>query len=222
WSAGRRRVRGGTGGPHPADVALRGVASAGAPVALDPDVAALAWRPAARHPDVARLGRHFPVAGHPDVVVAVPAPVTRDPHVRRAGRHRRDLDPDGWRRRGAPDDHRLRHDAAGHEQRDSRGGQEPRDLHAPFDGARGPSVYPGGEPGPPAWTSQLRGRRAPMSEWLTPPPRPIAEAITGREDLGDLSRPEQAVAQFYRAFNGRDLAGLAASWEPSEEAVMNN
>jgi ketosteroid isomerase-like protein len=61
-----------------------------------------------------------------------------------------------------------------------------------------------------------------MSEWLTPTPRPIAEAITGREELGELSRPEQVVAQFYRAFNGRDLAGLAASWEPSEEAVMDN
>jgi hypothetical protein len=33
-----------------------------------------------------------------------------------------------------------------------------------------------------------------MSDWLTPTPRPIAEPITGLEDLGDLSRPEQAVA----------------------------
>lgn len=61
-----------------------------------------------------------------------------------------------------------------------------------------------------------------MSDWLTPTPRPIAEPITGLEDLGDLSRPEQAVAQFYRAFNGRDLPGLAESWEQSGEAVMDN
>ena len=51
-----------------------------------------------------------------------------------------------------------------------------------------------------------------MSDWLTSTTPPIAEPITGREELGDLTRPEQALAQFYRAFNGRDLAGPAASW----------
>ena len=29
---------------------------------------------------------------------------------------------------------------------------------------------------------------------------PIKEPITGNEDLGDLSQPRQALAQFYRAF----------------------
>jgi hypothetical protein len=61
-----------------------------------------------------------------------------------------------------------------------------------------------------------------MSDWLTSTTPPIAEPISGREELGDLTRPEQALAQFYRAFNGRDLAGLAASWEASGEAVMDN
>ena len=39
-----------------------------------------------------------------------------------------------------------------------------------------------------------------MSEWLTPTARPIAEAITGRENLGDLSRPEQAVGGIARGW----------------------
>ena len=35
--------------------------------------------------------------------------------------------------------------------------------------------------------------------------KPIQEPITGNEELGDLSQPPQALAQFYRAFNTRDL-----------------
>jgi ketosteroid isomerase-like protein len=52
--------------------------------------------------------------------------------------------------------------------------------------------------------------------------RPVTEPITGREELGDLSRPEQALAQFYRALNGRDLVLLADNWEQSDEVVMDN
>ena len=52
--------------------------------------------------------------------------------------------------------------------------------------------------------------------------RPVAEPITGREELGDLSRPEQALAQFYRALNGRDLVLLADNWEQSDEVAMDN
>ena len=51
---------------------------------------------------------------------------------------------------------------------------------------------------------------------------PIEAPITGDEDLGDLSRPQQALAQFYRAFNTGDLALMSASWEPSDEAAMDN
>src|SRR5512138_2824214 len=69
---------------------------------------------------------------------------------------------------------------------------------------------------PTAW-----GRET-MTERPTGISTPIAEPITGREELGDLSRPEQALAQFYRGLNGRDLALLAENWEPSDDAVMDN
>ncbi len=39
---------------------------------------------------------------------------------------------------------------------------------------------------------------------------PIQSPITGNEDLGDLSQPQQALAQFYRAFNTRDLKMIDA------------
>ncbi len=51
---------------------------------------------------------------------------------------------------------------------------------------------------------------------------PIQEPMTGREDLGDLSQPAQALAQFYRAFNARDLTLVEANWDNSEEASMDN
>src|SRR5712691_1237864 len=50
----------------------------------------------------------------------------------------------------------------------------------------------------------------------------IAPPITGQEALGDLSRPEQALAQFYRALNSRDLALMAQNWEQSNAAAMDN
>jgi ketosteroid isomerase-like protein len=46
--------------------------------------------------------------------------------------------------------------------------------------------------------------------------------ITGREDAGDRSRPVQALSEFYRAFNGRDLDLAAQNWETSDVAVMDN
>lgn len=52
--------------------------------------------------------------------------------------------------------------------------------------------------------------------------QPVRGAITGREDLGNLSRPEEALAQFYRAFNGRDLALMEQNWLLSEEVAMDN
>jgi hypothetical protein len=52
--------------------------------------------------------------------------------------------------------------------------------------------------------------------------RPIQEPITGEEDLGDLTRPEEALAQFYRALNSRDLALLEQNWDTSYEAAMDN
>jgi ketosteroid isomerase-like protein len=51
---------------------------------------------------------------------------------------------------------------------------------------------------------------------------PIQEPITGREELGDLSRPTQALAEFYRALNARDLSLMARNWDQGGEAVMDN
>jgi hypothetical protein len=47
----------------------------------------------------------------------------------------------------------------------------------------------------------------------------IQEPITGNEELGDLSRPQQALAQFYRAFNSRDLKMINDNFAASEDAA---
>lgn len=52
--------------------------------------------------------------------------------------------------------------------------------------------------------------------------QPIQNPISGEEDLGDLTRPEAALAQFYRAFNGRDLALMQRNWGTSEKVAMDN
>jgi ketosteroid isomerase-like protein len=52
--------------------------------------------------------------------------------------------------------------------------------------------------------------------------KPIQEPITGKEDLGDLNRPEQALAQFYKAFNSRDLAMIDANFAASDEVAIDN
>ena len=51
---------------------------------------------------------------------------------------------------------------------------------------------------------------------------PIQQAITGQESLGDRSRPEQALAEFYKALNSRDIALLEQNWDNSAETVMDN
>jgi len=51
---------------------------------------------------------------------------------------------------------------------------------------------------------------------------PVQTPITGAEDLGDLSRPEQALAQFYKAFMSRDIAMMQDNWENSGDAVLDN
>lgn len=50
----------------------------------------------------------------------------------------------------------------------------------------------------------------------------IQVPITGDEPLGDLLRPTQALAQFYRAFNHRDLSLMRDNWLPTDEAAMDN
>jgi ketosteroid isomerase-like protein len=50
----------------------------------------------------------------------------------------------------------------------------------------------------------------------------IATPITGRENLGKLEDPIQALAQFYRALNTRDLALMGENWEDSADVAMDN
>jgi ketosteroid isomerase-like protein len=52
--------------------------------------------------------------------------------------------------------------------------------------------------------------------------KPIQQPITGNEDISDLSRPEQALAQFYKAFNSRDLAMIDANFAASDEVAIDN
>ena len=53
-------------------------------------------------------------------------------------------------------------------------------------------------------------------------PKPIQDPITGKEDLGDLSEPEQALAQFYRGFNTRDLKMIDENFAHSDEVAIDN
>ena len=46
--------------------------------------------------------------------------------------------------------------------------------------------------------------------------------ITGGEDPIDPADPRGALAQFYRAFNRRDLALMEANWAEGDEPVMDN
>ena len=52
--------------------------------------------------------------------------------------------------------------------------------------------------------------------------KPIQSPITGNEDLGDLSQPQQALAQFYRAFNTRDLKMIDENFAHSDEVAIDN
>jgi ketosteroid isomerase-like protein len=52
--------------------------------------------------------------------------------------------------------------------------------------------------------------------------KPIQDPITGKEDLGDLSEPQQALAQFYRGFNTRDLKMIDDNFAHSEEVAIDN
>ena len=52
--------------------------------------------------------------------------------------------------------------------------------------------------------------------------KPIQEPITGNEELGDLSQPPQALVQFYRAFNTRDLTMMDENFADSDEVAIDN
>jgi ketosteroid isomerase-like protein len=52
--------------------------------------------------------------------------------------------------------------------------------------------------------------------------QPIQEAITGKEEQGDLSKPYQALVQFYCAFNSRNMGMMAENWWQSDDIAMAN
>jgi ketosteroid isomerase-like protein len=52
--------------------------------------------------------------------------------------------------------------------------------------------------------------------------RPVKEAITGTENLRDVTLPYQALVQFYHAFNTRNLQMMSANWLQSDEIAMDN
>ena len=51
---------------------------------------------------------------------------------------------------------------------------------------------------------------------------PDATPITGAEAQADPATPIGALSEFYRAFNGRDLALMAQNWLATDEASMDN
>jgi ketosteroid isomerase-like protein len=51
---------------------------------------------------------------------------------------------------------------------------------------------------------------------------PIHEAITGKENQGDLSSPYHALVQFYCAFNSRNMQMMSENWAQSDEIAMDN
>jgi ketosteroid isomerase-like protein len=52
--------------------------------------------------------------------------------------------------------------------------------------------------------------------------KPIQEPITGNEELGDMSQPQQALAQFYHAFNSRDLKMIDDNFAVSDDVAIDN
>ena len=50
----------------------------------------------------------------------------------------------------------------------------------------------------------------------------IQEAITGKEEQGDLSTPYQSLVQFYCAFNSGDMKIMSENWWQSEDIAMDN
>jgi ketosteroid isomerase-like protein len=50
----------------------------------------------------------------------------------------------------------------------------------------------------------------------------VPAVIPGGEEQGYLTAPLRALAQFYAAFNGRDLEAMSRNWELSDEVAMDN
>ena len=52
--------------------------------------------------------------------------------------------------------------------------------------------------------------------------KPVATPITGNEANIDVTTPNGALAEFYRAFNARDLVLMRRNWLNTPEASMDN
>ena len=52
--------------------------------------------------------------------------------------------------------------------------------------------------------------------------QPIQEAITGKEEQGDLSTPYRSLVQFYCAFNSGDMKTMSENWWQSDDIAMDN
>lgn len=52
--------------------------------------------------------------------------------------------------------------------------------------------------------------------------KPIQEPTTGKEELGNLAEPYQALVQFYQAFNNANLQLMSQNWEQSDDIAMDN
>lgn len=50
----------------------------------------------------------------------------------------------------------------------------------------------------------------------------FATPITGGEPVGDRNQPVEVLAEFYRAFNGRDIELAGRNWDSSDDVVMDN
>jgi len=52
--------------------------------------------------------------------------------------------------------------------------------------------------------------------------QPNQTAITGKEKFEDLSKPYQALVQFYHAFNNRNITEMSRNWLQSSDIAMDN
>jgi len=48
------------------------------------------------------------------------------------------------------------------------------------------------------------------------------EPITGNESQGDLTKPYQALVQFYNAFNNGNMETMSQNWHQSNDIAMDN
>jgi ketosteroid isomerase-like protein len=51
---------------------------------------------------------------------------------------------------------------------------------------------------------------------------PIATPVTGQDAIGNLAEPLQALGQFYKALNARDMSMMEQNWVASPDAAMDN